>query len=82
MRDKMYRPEVDGPKRPNKPVPGIQKLPIKPGRPSAGIQKLPIKPGTPKPGLRPISSITNKPAFDKDAAKKAALSAMARKAKP
>ena len=65
---------------PNKPTPGrpsrpgMQPLPIKPGRPRPGMQPLPIKPGRPRPGSAPLGQM-QKPAYDKGAAKKAALAA-------
>ena len=65
-----------------RPTPGrpAPKPPL--GRPTPGRPTLPniTKPGRPLPGKPSRPGVTNKPAFDKNAAKKAALSAMADRA--
>ena len=64
MQDKMYRPEVNGPKNPMKPSM------TKPMKPS---MTKPMKPSMTKP-TRP--GMMNKPVYDKNAAKKEALRLM------
>ena len=72
-KDKTYRPEVQGPKTPGRPMPG-RPMPGRPmpGRPMPGVSSLPGKPA--RPGLP--AGMVNKPEFDKEAAKKAALASM------
>jgi hypothetical protein len=60
MRDKMYRPEVDGPKNPA--TPGFMNKPVRPGfvKPNFSTGRPPaVKP--PKPGARPAAISSGRP---------------------
>lgn len=64
--DKMYRPEIHGPKLPMPGGGGFTTQPVKPGKPGGGeFRPLPIKPGKPsRPGdsiMKPQPVLTPKP---------------------